>query len=188
MSSSVRDNFKKGVKGLQDYIVLAAADARKYQSARQDILRQLTLDEKLPGVYVALNKPYDIVLRELGKDKVDTRTIIFIDCITKTESGSKTKLENCIFINSPEKLTDIFVAMDQAVNSITSKEKFVFFDSINTLLLFNQQATVIRFAHQLVVKMRSWKVKGIIMTIEREAESELLDEITPFCDLRIDAD
>ena len=34
--------------------------------------------------------------------------------------------------------------------------------------------------------MREWKVKGIIITLEKETEAALLDELTQFSDARAD--
>ena len=43
-----------------------------------------------------------------------------------------------------------------------------------------------RFIHFLAGKIREWKVKGIIITLEKETEQLLLDELTQFSDSRID--
>ncbi|MEK6808226.1 MAG: hypothetical protein AABY14_00900, partial [Nanoarchaeota archaeon] len=90
--------------------------------------------------------------------KIDNRLIIFIDGITNVSQSNKTKIQNCLFINTPEKLSDLFVALDQAVNAITVKNKFIFLDSLNTLTLFNTETIIARFAHQLIAKMRAWKI------------------------------
>ena len=78
------------------------------------------------------------------------------------------------------------VAMDQAVKSLNTPEKFLIFDSLNTLAIFNKPSTVARFIHFLTGKMREWKVKGIIITLEKETDETLLDELTQFSDVRVD--
>ena len=57
---------------------------------------------------------------------------------------------------------------------------------MNTLSIFNKPSTVARFIHFLTGKIREWKVKGIIITLEKETEPSLLDELTQFSDYRID--
>ena len=78
------------------------------------------------------------------------------------------------------------VAMDQAVRALPRENKFLIFDSLNTLSIFNKPGTVARFIHFLTTKMREWKIKGVIITLEKETEPALLDELTQFSDSRID--
>src|SRR3989344_9607851 len=182
---NVKNNqiFDKEIKSLKDYLILVTVDAKSYQKAAIDIVRSLVNEDGIPGVYVTLNKPYDIMKRILENSNIDTRLIIFIDAASITETK---KVGNCLYIGSAEKLSDMSVAMDQAVKAIPAAEKFLIFDSLNTLAIFNKQATVARFAHFLTGKIREWKVKGIIITLERETEQALLDELTQFSDARID--
>ena len=183
MLPNIRDDFKKKVSKLEDYITLVVANAKNYEILSEEILKYLLLVDKIPGVYITLNKPYDIILRKFKDKKIDNRLIIFIDGITNVSQSNKTKIQNCLFINTPEKLSDLFVALDQAVNAITVKNKFIFLDSLNTLTLFNTETIIARFAHQLIAKMRAWKIKGVILSIEG-THDQLITELTPFCDIR----
>ena len=54
------------------------------------------------------------------------------------------------------------------------------------MAIFNKPGTVARFIHFLTGKMREWKIKGIIITLEKETDQTLLDELTQFSDARID--
>jgi len=91
-----------------------------------------------------------------------------------------------LFIGSPKNLSDISLAMDQAVTSLPGKEKFLFFDSLNTLLIYNDVKTVARFIHFLAGKMRAWKVRGIIVSLQKKGNEDLINELTQFCDMRLD--
>lgn len=182
---NINQEFKKEVKGLKDYIVLVTVSAANYQKANMEILKLLVNEQKTPGVYVTLNKPFEIMQRLLEQNKIDVRFVIFIDGITKVpESGRRVK--NCLYIGSPEKLSDISMAMDQAVKALPTKEKFIFFDSINTLQLFNKSGTVARFVYFLAGKIREWKIKGIIISIKKGTDLTLLNELAQFCDMEID--
>lgn len=179
----VKETLKKEVKDLKDYVLLITVDAKSYQKTVVDIVKSLVNEQRIPGVYVALNKPYNIMQRILASNNIDTRLIIFIDAASRTEAR---KVENCLYIGSPEKLSDMSVAMDQAIKALPTIEKFLIFDSLNTLTIFNKPTTVARFIHFLTAKMREWKVKGIIITLEKETEPALLDELTQFSDARVD--
>ena len=182
--AEVRETFKKESKDLKDFIILITLDAKSYQRAFIDLVKFLVNEQNIPGVYVTLNKPFDIMQRTFASNNIDTRIVIFIDAASRTETK---KVENCLYIGSPEKLSDLSVAMDQAVKALPKTEKFLIFDSLNTLSIFNKPGTVARFLHFLTGKMREWKVKGIIITIGRETEPALLDELTQFSDARIDS-
>lgn len=177
----LKETFKKEVKSLKDYILLITVDAKSYQKTAIDVVKFLS-EQNIPGVYVTLNKPYEIIQRALANNGVDTRLIIFIDAASRTDAK---KIENCLYIGSLEKLSDLSVAMDQAVKALP-EDRFLIFDSLNTLAIFNKPATMARFVHFLTGKMREWKTKGIIITLEKETEPALLDELTQFSDARVD--
>ncbi len=181
----VRDKFKNKVKSLKDYIVLVTVQPKDYQSSNLEILKLLVNEQKTPGVYVTLNKPFDVMQRLFKQNKIDSRLVIFIDGITNV-SEDKRKVKNCLYIGSPEKLSDISVAMDQAIQALPTKGKFMFFDSINTLQVFNKPGTVARFVYFLASKIREWKIKGIIISVKKGSDESLVNELVQFCDVRID--
>jgi len=181
----IKDKFKKEVKNLKDYIVLVIVNSQIYQKSNLEILNFLVNEQKIPGVYVTLNKPFEVMQRLLKQNKIDSRFVIFIDCITKAAEENK-RVKNCLYIGSPEKLSDISVAMDQAVKALPTKEKFIFFDSINTLGVFNKPGTVARFVYFLASKIREWKIKGVIISIKKGSDEALINELVQFCDARID--
>ena len=180
----IKETFAKDIKDLKDYILLVTVDAKNYQDTSISIVKFLVNEQHVPGVYVTLNKPYDIMQRTFAVNGIDTRLVIFIDAASRTEPR---RVENCLYIGSPEKLSDMSVAMDQAIKALPTAEKFLIFDSLNTLSIFNKPGTVARFVHFLTAKMREWKIKGIIITLKKETEQSLLDELTQFSDNRIDA-
>lgn len=181
--AKIKKEFKEKLKDLKQYVALATVDAKNYQKTNLAIVRHLIEDKNIPGVYVTLNKPFQTMQGIFKKEKIDTRMIIFIDAVTKTTGGTIKKTNKCLFIGSPDNLSDISIAMDQAVRALPSKERFVFFDSLSTLLMYNNITTVARFIHFLAGKMRAWKVKGIIVSLRKEKDKELIDELMQFCDV-----
>lgn len=186
MAVSIKIEYKKKLSELKEYVVLATVDAERYEETNLALVRHLTKEEKIPGVYVTLNKPFKTMSSLFKRNDIDTKMIIFIDAVTKTSGGKIEKTDKCLYIGNPENLSDISIAMDQAVIALLSKEKFVFFDSLNTLLLFNSISTVARFVHFLTGKMRSWGVKGIIISLEKKANKDLIDELNQYCDLKLE--
>lgn len=176
-------DFEKKLKTLKEYVALATVPASSYNKTNIEIIKHLTEKESTPGVYVTLNKPCATMLETFKKNKIDERMVIFVDGTTRLNGSEVKKTKNCLYIGSPEKLSDISIAMDQAVRAIPTKEKFVFFDSLSTLLIYNKSETVARFIHFLAGKMRSWKVKGIIISLEKKKNKDLIDKLSQVCDI-----
>jgi KaiC/GvpD/RAD55 family RecA-like ATPase len=184
MAKVVNGQISK-LKGLKDYVALAVVDATKYQKTNVHIIKELS-ENNVPGVYVTLNKPYENINKFFKKEKIDTSKIIFIDAVTKTAGGKIEKRKDCLYIGNPKDLSDISIAMDQAIMAIPKKDKFLFFDSLSTLLLYNGVDVVAKFIHFLSGKMRVWKVKGIIISLRRKQDKELINELKEFCDVTLD--
>ena len=180
--TKLKEELKK-LGELKEFVVLATVKAKNYQKINLEIVKNLTKELNIPGVYVTLNKPYLTMKDIFKKAGIDVRLIIFIDAATKVEEQKKEK--DCLFIGNPENLSDISIAMDQAVRALP-KDKFLFFDSLNTLLIYNEVPTVLKFIHFLASKMRVWKVKGIIISLEKKRNKELIDELSQFCDIKLD--
>ncbi|HIJ10688.1 TPA: hypothetical protein HA278_01395 [Candidatus Woesearchaeota archaeon] len=172
------------VEGMKQFVALAVVDSAKYHATNTNIIKELT-SNGIPGVYVTLNKPFETLKNSLSKKGVDLSNIIFIDAVTKTVGGKVTKKKECLFIGSPDNLSDISVSMDQAIMAIPTKDKFLFFDSLSTLLLYNNVNVVAKFIHFLSGKMRVWKVKGIIISLRKKKDKELIDELTEYCDVTL---
>lgn len=173
--------IKKNLSGLSDYVALATVSPKVYKEANIQIIKYLVKDLNMPGVYVTLNAPYTNIQKNLVSEKIDIRMILFIDAVTKTSQGIERK-DNCLLIGNPQNLTDISAAMDQAVRSLPSKKRFLFFDSLSTLLLYNNPEMVAQFVHFLSGRMHVWKVNGIIISLQSKKDQELIDSLLPFCD------
>lgn len=181
----VAQEFVKQFDDSHDYLALVVVDPKTCQTANEDIIKLLVNDQVTPGVYVTLNKPAEVLEKKFQKDSIDTRLIIFIDCFSRTGDDQIRREKNILYIGSPERLSDISVSIDQAINAIPSDKKFIVFDSLSTLLIYNKSGTVARFVHFLSTKMRTLKVKGIILSMEKEQEKDLLNDLSQFCDARI---
>ena len=170
------------LKGLNGYVAIAIVDAEKYEKTNLNIIKEL-VNEGTPGVYVTLNKPYANIKNLLEKEKIDLNKVIFIDAVTNTVGGRIEKTNDCLFIGSPKNLSDISIAMDQAIMAIPKKDKFLFFDSLSILLLYNDASVVAKFIHFLSGKMRVWEVKGIIISLRKAKDNDLIQELKAFCDV-----
>lgn len=174
--------FKELDKLDEDRIIIIVVGASNYLKINLEILSYLVKKKGNECVYITLNRPYENLITLLEKNKIDPEKFYFIDTISETICGKKPEAKNVVSISSPHGLTEISISLNKAIQSLKGKKKFVFLDSISTLLIYNQAGTVTKFAHFLVGKMRALKVKGILMSLEKETEQGLINQMSQFVD------
>ena len=107
MAVKIKVDYKKKLRDLKEYVVLATVDSENYMATNLALVRHLTKDEGIPGVYVTLNRPFKTMKAVFEYSKIDTDMIIFIDAVTKTAGGKVEKTDKCLYIGNPENLSDI---------------------------------------------------------------------------------
>jgi KaiC/GvpD/RAD55 family RecA-like ATPase len=178
MDSAIRQEFAK----LDNALVLVLVGAKYYVDTNMQIIRYLTVEKKLPGVYVTINKPYKTIKRILEEAKIPTSRIIFVDAISNYAGSESKKTKDCVFIDTPADLTGISIAISEAVEALPTQNKFLFLDSLSTLLIYNSAGSVAKFAHFLTAKIRAWEITGIIISMEKETDKTLVNRLAQFCD------
>lgn len=178
--------LRKELGRSKDFVALVVVDPKAYNNASVAIVKHLTANKKIPGVYVSVNKPFKILNEHFKKEGVKTELMIFIDAITSLADENLEENEHCYYLESPENLSDISIAISQAIEAIDHKEKFIIIDSLSTLLIYNNIESITKFVHFIIGKMRSWDVIGIILSLKKRGEAGLIAEIGQFCDMTIE--
>ena len=160
-------------------IYLFISSPSQYNLVNSFILKYFTKSAKMLGIYVTLNKGVKPVERSLRDAGCDTSLLYFIDGITMTQNKDA-KAANCTFIPSPEALTELSLAIKTAID--TKGFDFLYFDSVNTLLIYNEFKTSEKFVHFIIAKLREGDVGGIIFSLEDASASKIIPSIMQFCD------
>jgi hypothetical protein len=172
---------KKELAGLKDnFIVLMLVNPKKYTSVTVDMLRYVT--KKCMSIYITVNRPYENLTSMLKKRGVNTDKMLFIDCITKTGGGNFENKKNCLLVASPKNLTDIGIVLEDTIKSFGKACKFLFLDSLSTLLIYNNKQTVLSFCHFLSTKIRVNGMSGAFISIESDTDKNIVSIISQFCD------
>lgn len=179
--SALKKALEKKLNSVKDKkgIYVFVSSPQQYNLVNSFILSYYTQKEKKTGIYVTLNKGYKFVIRSLEEQGCDAHKLYFIDGITKTQ-GKEEKADNCTFISAPEALTELSLAISTATN--TGRFEFLFLDSVNTILIYNDLKTTERFTHYIITKLREANISGIIFSLEEESANKLTPIITQFCD------
>jgi len=178
-------------------IVLFLVDPKMYMKRNLSILKILVNQNKFSGIYITVNRPFNTLIQIMKDDSIDTKKIFFIDCITKMvpttnkiSLSSKNKLErteNCIFVPSPSRLTEIGLALSEVLTGTKNpKDKFLYLDSLSTLLIYNDLETIVKFVHFLTTRIRLFGIVGIIMCVEKIMEEKLFNILSEICDIIIE--
>lgn len=147
-----------------------------YQTVSQEIIRFLSKTKGFSGIYVTLNKSHCDIVKRLEDNGIDTKNILFIDNLEK-EDGCGAK--NCIFIGN-KSLTALSLAMSEACRH--EEMKFLFFDSVTTLLVYEDLDTVERFLHFFLNKVKILEFLTVLMTVEEDTTNQILPILDQFCD------
>lgn len=130
--------------------------------------------------YISLNKPYYHLIKSFEDNKIDINKLFFIDVVTKPSKSDIKRLKNCIFINSISSLTKISISIANALES--GKFGCLIFDSLSTMLIYHDTATVTKFVHNLIVTARTFNCTTVFTCLKGDERSTLIKDLNMFVD------
>jgi len=127
-----------------------------------------------PGIYVSLNKTQKSTEQALEKSHIDTKKLFFIDCVTAE------KVRDDVLHIAPEKLDLLSSAINEFIRDIKGK-KFLIIDALSTLLIYNDENKVAKFAKEVTEYASANDVEVVAFSPKTKGE-ELLNKIFNFFD------
>lgn len=152
-----------------------------YQDSINESIKYLVNDRKIPGIFVTVNRPCEARFKELEGIGVNTKMLIMINV------GSTSPSEGCVNIPSAKHLTDLAVSISHAIEAIPHEDRFLFFDSLSTYMIYNSPNSVMKFSQFLAGKMRAYNMKGIILSFKKKDYHDLEQFLVSIGDIIIDA-
>ena len=166
----------------EQFTALLLVEPTNYSKINYELIRLLINHTKGKGLYVTLNRSYDFMAETLRKERIDIEKIFFVDAISKGTGKEIKSRENVCYIESPRDLTELSIAIDESYKKFAEKPKFLVFDSISTLLIYNDVSSVERFTHMVIGKLREWKIKGVLLMVKSEEHKGVVNSLSQFCD------
>ena len=157
--------------------VLVVVPAKKLIEINTEILKWYILKKNYGVVYVTVNKPFSTLIDAFQQEKIDTKKIFIIDAI----SPRSVRAGNAVFIGSPKELTNISITTTSAIKKMKSARILVF-DSISTLLVYNNFNVVKDFVHFISNEMKSLKVTFVMTCIKEMTDKKTIAELRAFVD------
>jgi hypothetical protein len=156
---------------------LLLVSAAQYATVPAAALRFFS-EQKIPGVFVCINRPY----LDLVRNQTPFAGIKFIDAVTSLSGKELTPLPNVQYIDSPLALVDLNVAISEQLQKIVSNQKFLFIDSISTMLVYNPAPSVEKFCHTMLSKNRAPELISILLSVESGEHQNVIESIHQFVD------
>lgn len=184
LSGRLKALIKREFASLKDdFVALLIVDAEKFSETNIELVKILKHENRLPGVYITGNVPYRNLKSHFDSHKVNLKDLTFIDMVTQMSGEEAQKEENCVFVDSPDNLTELSVTLDRAMDNIKGKEKFLILDSVSTLLIYNKDKVVEKFTHFLANNLRETPgTKGILLAVQTNENKNALEMLAQFCD------
>jgi KaiC/GvpD/RAD55 family RecA-like ATPase len=174
--------LEKELKNLdKNAIVMVSTSSQEYFEVYLFILDLILNRFKAECICVTINRSSTNLLSILENRKIDTQNIYLIDCISKTAGIEKTT-ERCEYVSHPESLEEINLYVNSYVSSLMKDDRFLFFDSISTLLIYNDPKTILQFINFSVQRIRASNVRGIVMLTKKELDPNFVGQMIQFCD------
>jgi KaiC/GvpD/RAD55 family RecA-like ATPase len=175
-----KKKLEKELKGLKEEIVLLEVSSESVVEASLTILKYLT-DNGQIGIIVSASRPYNSLFDLYKKHKINTKSLMIIDAISHKQGLKTEEVENVFFVENIKSLTTIAIMIKESLEKI-KKQKFVFIDSVTTMLIYNNPEVYMRFLHSTLSEMRNQGVGGILIFIESEANEKIKMQLKTICD------
>ncbi len=163
------------------WVVLAETAAEESLGNSLSMIKHLINEKEYVGIIVSASRPYKNLIKLYKQNDIDITHVLIIDCISKSQSIDQLEEENVIYQDSVSDLTNIMLSIEKAMEEI-SGNKFVFLDSITTMLIHNSNEIFAKFIHGLITKMRMKGVSGLLISVEEETNDHLRSQVADLCD------
>jgi len=174
------EHLNKELKNIpEDYIVLVETSAEKAFEVALAAMKYMTKKND-HAIIVSANRPYVNLLNIYKRNNIETNKVHILDLISKNQNAD-IKAENVMFIENASSLTDISLSVNKYIKKLNGN-KFVFIDSLTTMLIHNEPYVFARFIHSMFTRMRLNGVGGLLISISDRTNREVRAEIAQLCD------
>jgi hypothetical protein len=138
-------------------------------------------------IIVTINFPYSILSKLYAENGVDLTTVSFIDAVTRNSIGSAENIPGVVrYVNNPANLTDLGIAVTEALKEHNDKKVCILYDSVSTMLIYLSSPNISKFIHFVTNKLRLMDISGVFLAVEKGLDPMLMSQMTTFVDTVID--
>jgi len=167
-------------------VVLISAKSEMHTPVVSSMLDILINQQGMGGVYLSITRPFEYILTTMSKANIPSDNLYFIDCISlMAGKGQQERGEKVVFVENPSSLEEVSMYLDRMLTKVPNEKKFLFLDSLSSLLIYNTDKSVKEFTHFLINKIRLENIAGVILSIDKKEAEDLVKTLTPMCDAEI---
>jgi KaiC/GvpD/RAD55 family RecA-like ATPase len=131
------------------------------------------------GIYVTLSKDYVELTKLFRGQGIDMGKLAFVDGVSQMYGIGAVDSPNVRYISGPISLDGIVAAITDIIPAMKSEKKFVFLDSITTVLLYNSLERTLQFSEFLTTSLKRLQVAGVVASVSKGfANDKLIKELT----------
>ena len=172
----------------KDKIYLCLTSAERLRENSSVIIRSL-LAKGYIVVVVTTNQPYAILKKNYEKDGIDLSRVGFIDAITRYAVGEvPVGAKGVRFTSSPSDLTQLGIAISDALKDLGGRKAAILLDSVSTMLIYLPSTNLSKFIHFVSSKLKILDMAGIFLAVEDGLDPTLLSQLTTFVDQVVNMD
>ncbi|MFH1565493.1 MAG: ATPase domain-containing protein [bacterium] len=130
------------------------------------------------GIYITLSKDY-VELTKIFREKgIDMGRLAFVDGVSQMYGIGAVDSPNVKYISGPVSLDGIVAAITDIIPVMKGKKRFVFLDSITTVLLYNSLERTLKFSEFLTTSLKRLEVTGVMVSVSKGfANDKLIKEL-----------
>jgi len=164
-------------------------DVKSTQFVRADLLLLKLLSEQLqmPGIFVSVDRPHQYVTHLLRMHGINPARLTFIDLIGRFSGDRKQETSNITFVDGPFRVNSIPEALGQwnagIDDSVVNLKncRFAIVENLASLLTYNSYAAVESFLRNLVRLLRSNDDVLVILMIDSSRSPLLYETARTLC-------
>jgi KaiC/GvpD/RAD55 family RecA-like ATPase len=174
-SELLQDHFSRLNHG---WIVLMQIPMEKAMDVNVESIKVLQ-GLRYEGVYVTLSKDYVELTKIFREHGVDMGKLAFVDGVSQMYGIGAVDSSNVKYISGPISLDGIVAAITDIIPAMKNEKKFVFLDSITTVLLYNSLERTLQFSEFLTTSLKRLQVTGVVTSVSKGfANDKLIKEFT----------
>jgi hypothetical protein len=183
---TVEENLKQQLSQLPDTTILYLnSNTSEYYKSIITTIDFLVNTLGYGGVYISSTRPVSDIKLQMEASGIPTHDIKFVDSVVYLVGG-KTDDDDTAYVESPSMLETIMLRLDWQLKQIRSPEKFVFFDSMNGLTVYNEEKLLMEFIHVFANNMRLKDMFTVLIGVKEQTPLKIDSTLRLNCDDTID--
>ncbi|MBN1793043.1 hypothetical protein JW826_05155 [Candidatus Woesearchaeota archaeon] len=155
--------------------ILIVIPTQEYSMAIMDLSLQLSNNYSRLA-YISMNKMITPLKRSFEDNDIDVKKFFFIDAITKTAIPNPPSDPNVAFIPAPNDLTKLSIQITKVLQ--TFDPDCIIFDSLSTLLIYEDNTITSQFMHSLVNKINAFGIRAVFTCLNGDKEMQLVRDLS----------